>query len=233
MKVKAIIADDEALVRERIVDLLSEYSNIEIVSQCDNGQATIEAINLERPDVLFLDIKMPQFGGFEVMERVEQKDILLIFITAFDQYALKAFDYEAFDYIVKPIVKKRFEKTISRVIKVLGRSNQTDIPVLNIKVNGVVHRVNPEQITYLEAADNYVILHAGDKQYKKRGTITKLTASLAAYGVIRVHRSYAINRYQIQSMSRIYKGDYLIKLKNAKIIPTSQAYSEVVKELLG
>ena len=232
-KYKAIIADDEYLVRERISNLLKPYDSIDISAQCPDGASTMEAIKACSPDLLFLDIRMPKASGFDVLEQCSTEHVLVIFITAFDQYAIKAFEYAAFDYLLKPITEKRFSKTLKRVLNALA-NRQSNMPHSIVTRNqGVVTHIQVSDITHLEASDNHVVIHGKVQSFKKRTTLRKITEELAPFGFVQVHRSFTIHPQHIQEMVRIYQGDYLIRLTNSKVVPTSKSFRENVKKLYG
>lgn len=232
MKYKAIIADDEPLVRERIYQLLQPIRDFEVVATCSDGRAAIAEIEKLKPHVLFLDIRMPQLDGFEVLEHIKKENLLVIFITAHADYAVKAFEYEAFDYLLKPISKERFSKAISRTLKFLKTDEKKDDLYMSLKDNGTVYNIAIRDITHIEADDNYVKIYHKEKTYRKRSTLSTFLDSLGNSDFLRIHRSYVVNRQHIVSMVRVYKGDYLIRLNNGKVIPTSQSYRKNVQLLL-
>ena len=234
MSYQIMIVDDEPLVRERVRDLLKGYTQFTVCNESVDGEAAIQAIRQHQPDVLFIDIKMPKLNGFAVLDAIEISSTLVIFITAYDSFAVKAFDYAAFDYLVKPITIERFAKTMNRVNHALSQKHQGQtVDTITIRSSGVLYKLPISAITHLEAANNYVKVHTPEHCYPTRSTLTKLINCLSNFGFVRVHRSYAINSRSITSMTHVYKGEYLIKLVSGRVIPTSKAYSEAVKVLLN
>jgi two-component system LytT family response regulator len=230
-KYQAIIADDEALVRERISNLLKSYNEIEVSAQCADGLSTITAFQLGKPNLLFLDIQMPKASGFHVLEQINTKDVLIIFVTAYDQYAIKAFEFAAFDYLLKPITEKRFQKTMSRALDVLESHKEPVATSIYFKSDGIVRHIQINEITHLEAADNHVLIHTQNNTFKKRTTLQKMVAELMPHGFIQVHRSFVVHPQHIQEMVRVYRGDYLVRLSSGKVITTSKSFRENVKSL--
>ena len=229
MQIKAIIADDESHVRTRIKDLLSKYDNVEILSECSDGDSTVKALHDHKPQVLFLDIKMPLKSGFDVLPQVDIGNTLVVFITAHDEYAVRAFEYEVFDYILKPIGSVRFEKTMKRIFNRLRLPPQHDF--LTVSVTGGVHKVAIHGISHVEAANNHVRIFSGTEIFTKRTTLRRTLDLLRPHGFVQIHRSFLININHIRDMMRIYKGDYLVKLSNGRIVPTSRSFRSVVKKL--
>jgi two-component system LytT family response regulator len=228
---KVIIADDESLVRERISKLIENHWAFELCAECADGAATIDAVKVHQPHLLFLDIQMPKASGFDVLEKIISDGILIVFITAHEEYAIKAFEYAAFDYLLKPITEARFQKTIKRLITVL-ENRRTDAPQsIKLRIKGVIQHIQINDITHLEASDNHVFIHQQKKAHKKRITLRRLIDELSKHGFVQVHRSFAIHPQHIQEMVRIYQGDYLIRLTSGKVIPTSKSYRENVKRL--
>lgn len=230
-RLKVIIADDEELVRERLKSLVSSFSKFELVALCTNAGETIRTIESLQPDVLFLDIKMPGGDGFHVLDRTEHKNLLVIFVTAYDQFALRAFEYAAFDYLLKPITRTRFEKTVKRIFAHFDQHHSSNSEIINVIEKGVSHNINIAEITHLEAADNYVKIHIGKGFLKQRITLSKLLLKLEKRGIRRVHRSYAVNERQIREMARLPDGDFLIRLSNGRVVPTSRSYRSMAKRL--
>lgn len=230
---KVIIADDEHLVRERISKLMENHPSFEISAECADGSTTIDAVKAHQPHLLFLDIQMPKASGFDVLESIISDEILIVFITAHEEYAIKAFEYAAFDYLLKPITEKRFQKTIQRVLTALGNRKDHLPQSIKLRIKGVVQHIRIRDITHLEASDNHVIIHQQKMNLKKRTTMRKIVQDLSKHGFVQVHRSYAIHPQHIQEMVRIYQGDYLIRLTSGKVIPTSKSYRGNVKKLYG
>ncbi len=228
---KVIIADDEPLVRERIVHLINSFERFDVIKECSDGLQTIQAVEEQSPHVLFLDIKMPMASGFDILDRIKRKDMLIIFITAYDQFAVKAFEYAAFDYLLKPIAKERFNRSMKRAISTLTNYKDSGPVFIMIHSKGIRSKIEVNDITHIEADDNYVKIHTTTDILRKRSTMKKLMQELEEFGLVRVHRSFSINKRHIRDMVRIYQGDYLIRMIGGRVIPSSRLYREQVKLL--
>lgn len=231
--INCIIIDDEPLVRERLSSLISEHNEFNIIRECNNGASAINAINETKPQVIFLDIKMPKGGGFDVLKTINKKDVdLIIFVTAYNDQAIKAFEFEAFDYLLKPLTKKRFNKTIARIIDYYKEDDKSRSEHLFIKKGGSLYRIKFDDIYYIKADDNAVQIYTQTSIFRKRISMNNLMLKIQQYGFLRVHRSYIINPSHIKELMRVYQGDYMITLTNEKLIPTSKSYRDNVEKLL-
>lgn len=231
--INCIIIEDEPLVRERLRSLISEYSEFKIIKECNTGVSAISAINEVKPQVIFLDIKMPMGGGFDVLKSINRKDVdLIVFVTAYNDHAIKAFEFEAFDYLLKPLTKIRFGKTITRIINYYKKDNRSKSEHLFIKKGGSLYRIEVNDIYYIQAADNAVQIFTRSNIFRKRITMRNLMDKIKKFGFLRVHRSYIINPRHVMEFMRIYQGDYMITLKNGKLIPTSKSYRSNIEILL-
>ncbi len=250
--IRTLIVDDESLARERIRDMLASDPAIEIVSECANGDEAIEAIQQFSPDLVFLDVEMPGADGFAVLDGLPPDRIpTIIFVTAYDQYAVRAFEVYALDYLLKPFDRERFEKALARA-KAQITSERSDAlserilraiediktkPVhlerLVIKMNGHVFFMKAEEIDWLEAEGNYVRLHSGKESYLLRDTISALEAQLDPKRFIRVHRSAIVNVDRISELQPWFHGEYRIVLREGVQLTLSRTYREKLHELLG
>jgi two-component system LytT family response regulator len=252
MCIQALIVDDEPLARERIRDMLETDSEVEIVGECASGQEAIEAIRQNSPDLIFLDVEMPGKDGFAMLEELEPGRIpAIIFVTAYDQYAVRAFEVYALDYLLKPFDQERFEKALSRAKAHVQNEKSENIterilsaleeikarPVhlerLVIKMNGHVFFLKTEEIDWLEAEGNYVRLHAGKESYLLRDTISALESQLDPRRFVRVHRSAIVNIDRIQELQPWFHGEYRIILREGVQLTLSRSYREKLHELLG
>jgi len=228
-KYSIVVADDESLTRDRIVALLANYRNFNVVSEASNGLETVNAVRLHKPDILFLDIKMPLLNGFEVLEELSKEDYkLVVFITAYDDYAIKAFENEAIDYLLKPFNDRRFDILIGRIEQYMVRFYEE--PILIIKEHNDVYRVKTKDIIYIKAENNYVCIVLDRTSYRMRISLKEILNKLDN-SFIKIHRSYLINKSQIKRMKHIKSGDYLFLMTNKKSIISSQSYREWVKLL--
>jgi two-component system, LytTR family, response regulator len=250
--IRALIVDDEPLARERIRDILEADSEIEIIGECAGGQEAIEAIEQQSPDLVFLDVEMPGKDGFAVLEELGPGLIpTIIFVTAYDQYAVRAFEVYALDYLLKPFDQERFEKALlrakahiqneksenitERILSALEeiKSRPVHLERLVIKMNGHVFFVKTEDIDWLEAEGNYVRLHAGKESYLLRDTISALEGQLDPKRFVRVHRSAIVNIDRIQELQAWFHGEYRIILREGVQLTLSRSYREKLHELLG
>ena len=250
--IRALVVDDEPLARERIRDILETDSEIEIIGECASGEEAIEAIERQTPDLVFLDVEMPGKDGFAVLEELGPDRIpAIIFVTAYDQYAVRAFEVYALDYLLKPFDQERFEKALlrakahiqneksenltERILSALEeiKSKPVHLERLVIKMNGHVFFVKTDDIDWLEAEGNYVRLHAGKESYLLRDTISALEGQLDPKRFVRVHRSAIVNVDRIQELQAWFHGEYRIILREGVQLTLSRSYREKLHELLG
>lgn len=249
-RIKTIIIDDEPLARERIRDLLKSDPQIEIVSECRNGEEAVEKINRDNPDLIFLDIQMPKLNGFEVITQLKKIPVT-VFVTAFDKYAIKAFEVNALDYLLKPYDKERFQTALNRAKKNLAshaepklinkiesllegieREKEDYIERFVIKSGGRIFFVNAYDVDWFEAEGNYIKLHIGKKTELIRETIKNLEAKLNPKKFIRTHRSSIINIDSIKEMVLWFGNEFKIILKNGDDVVTGKKYKENISKLL-
>jgi two-component system, LytTR family, response regulator len=251
-RLKLLIVDDEPLARERIREMLRADPQIEVIGDCSNGDDAIRAVRASRPDLLLLDIQMPGTDGFGVLEALEPDEIpCVIFITAYDQYAVKAFEVYALDYLLKPFDRERFTKAIERakqhVLKERTESlNDRVLAVLNeiknkpeylerlvIRTNGHIFFIKTEEIDWLEAEGNYVRLHSGKESYLLRDAISSLENQLDPKKFLRIHRSAIVNINRIQELQPWFHGEYRVILQDGVQLTLSRSYRDKLNELVG
>jgi two-component system, LytTR family, response regulator len=249
-RVRTIIVDDEPLARRGIRAQLEE-SDFEIVSECRNGLEAVTAIQKEAPDLVFLDVQMPELDGFGVLEALGPECLpAIIFVTAYDRYALQAFEVHALDYILKPIDPERFTRTLERArlqieqkdIRELNRRLQNlldDLKVgskyaerLVIKGGGRIVFLNVSEIDWIEAADNYVRLHTGRESHLMRETLSNLEKRLDPIRFARVHRSTIVNVQRIKELHPLFRGEYEIVLKDGTRVSSGRNYRDRLQELV-
>lgn len=248
--IKAIIIDDERLARERVVELLKPHSNeVQILGQADNGSKAISLIEIEKPELIFLDIHLPDMTGFEILEKLSYEPVI-VFTTAYEKYAIDAFTKYAIDYLVKPITQPRFDLSIEklqklnwaspnqeldRLVSMLKNSSASKASSLAIKKGDKIILVDYEDIAFFKSEDKYVNLNMsnGDIHLTDK-TLTQLEA-LVPDNFIRVHRSYLVNRDFIFEIEKYFKGTLILKLNDKKYssIKTGEKYSKAVKVILG
>lgn len=242
---RTILIDDESLARDIVKHYLSSFPDIEIVAECSDGFEGIKAITQHQPDFIFLDIQMPKINGFEMLELVE-KHPAVIFTTAFDEYAIKAFEVNAVDYLLKPIEQSRFEQAIHKLPARLnnGDANTKELldsaalnPAQNnrvvVKKNGVIKIIAVTDIHYLEADDDYVKLSTTEGIFHKNKTMSFFEQTLESSQFIRIHRSYIINLAQVTKIELKEKDSYIVLLKSDIWLPVSKTGYIKLKAALG
>jgi two-component system LytT family response regulator len=239
---KAIIIDDEPLARMMIKEYLQAYPHIEVVQECSDGFEGMKAIQQHQPDLIFLDIQMPKINGFEMLELIDNPP-QVIFTTAFEEYAIKAFDAHAADYLLKPFSKERFDKAIQK----LSQQHTTVVPEvvetalqstlqsnrIVVKDNGKIKIIPVAQVHYLEAADDYVKIITAEGPFLKKKTMQYFENSLPPQEFIRIHRSYIINAQLITRIDLHEKDSHLALLTTGQRLPVSKAGYAKLKEVLG
>ena len=240
---KAIIIDDEPLARSLVLEYLQPYTNIEVVQECSDGFEGVKAIQQHEPDVVFLDIQMPKINGFEVLELLERLPHI-IFTTAFEEYAIKAFETHAVDYLLKPFSKERFDKAIQKLMQEKTPAQQTDAVLetasqspaqssrIVVKDGGKIKIIPKASIHYLEGADDYVKIHTDGGTYLKKKTMQFFEQSLQQE-FLRIHRSYIINTQLITRIDPYEKDGHIVILTTGAKLPVSKAGYLKLKETLG
>jgi two-component system LytT family response regulator len=251
MPIRVLLSDDETLARERLRSLLEEEPDLEIVAECGDGKSAISTIKREKPDLVFLDIQMPETDGFGVVSELRDEMPLTIFVTAYDRYAMKAFEVHALDYLLKPVVKERLAEALEharkqlqhpseamfqrRVLNLLGEldSRQNTPQRIVIKADGEIVCLRPNEIDWAESAGNYVCLHVGANTHILRETITSLESRLGERQFLRVHRSTLVNVDRIKTLRPSLYGDYAILLRDGTKLTLSRGFRETVLKRLG
>ncbi len=232
---RIVIVDDEALARERVRTLLAAASGVTVVGECSGGREAVETILSERPDLVFLDVQMPDLNGFEVLEAVAAEWLpAVIFVTAYDEYAIKAFDVHAIDYLLKPIEPERFRTALARATKrgLLSFLDERPIDRLVIRTRGKVSFLKPSEIDWIEADGKHAVLHAGRETHVVRHTLTRLEQRLAAHGFVRVHRSAIVNVDRIKQLEPWFHGEYVVILKDGTKLTSSAAHSQALHRIV-
>ena len=244
MNTTCIIIDDEKLARELLHEFLEGFTNIDIVADCEKGKDAVEAIDALKPDLIFLDVQMPGMNGFEVLEKIEH-DPYVIFITAYDQYAIKAFEKNAVDYLLKPLDEERVGLAVNRAIarKKLENNNIEDL-LKGLKANRKesydshifvqksekLFNLPVEEIIYLEASGDYTIITTKADQFVSSSGIGKLEEIMNPDMFIRVHRSTIINLNFLKEIERHFNGGMIVKMQNGKSFPVSRTYAKVIRK---
>lgn len=243
-KIKTLVVDDEPLARARIVHLLESVADIQILGECKNGREALQAIEKYQPELVFLDIQMPDFDGFDVLARQkEQLKPFIIFVTAFDQYALKAFDYKAVDYLLKPYDDDRFMQALEHARQQIHLKRKAflhekmihllqdhesqvdpDVHYFEIKEKGQTFRVNAYDLYAIEAQGNYLKLCLSQKNFMLRQTLQGIENQLDPDCFLRIHRSIIINTNYLQGTRYLGNHQYSFRLKNKSEWLSSRSY---------
>ena len=232
---RTLIVDDEALARERVRTLLAGVPGVSIVGECTGGREAVDMILAERPDLVFLDVQMPDLNGFEVLEAVADEWLpAVIFVTAYDEYAIKAFDVHAIDYLLKPIQPDRFQKALARATKrgLIPLLDERPIDRLVIRARGKVSFLKPSEIDWIEADGKHAVLHAGRETHVVRHTLTGLEQRLASHGFVRVHRSAIVNFDRIKELEPWFHGEFVVILKDGTKLTSSAAHSQALHRII-
>lgn len=257
MTIRALIVDDEALARQRVRQLASAEPDVEIVAECASGAEACTALLRERPQVVFLDVQMPEMDGFEVLEHVPRDYLpFVIFTTAFDRHAIRAFDAHALDYLLKPLRADRFREALERArvrlgeqqaremvnglvtflddraqAPALGATSTRRLTRLTVKADDKVLVVRTADIDAIESAGNYVSVHVGSESYIVRDSLTALEAQLDPRRFLRVSRSALVNLVRVKELHPMTKGEHLIVLQNGRRIAMTRGVREVERAL--
>jgi two-component system, LytTR family, response regulator len=245
--IKALIIDDEPLARMVIREYLQGHASIQVMAECNDGFEGVKAIQQHQPDIIFLDIQMPKINGFEMLELLENMPAV-IFTTAFDEYALKAFEANAVDYLLKPFSKERFDKAVEKFNDHALAQQQkvntgkliesfTGNPSLFerivVKTGGKIRIIPVDSIEYLEAADDYVKIHSQSGSFLKNKTMSFFEHVLPLQKFVRTHRSYIVNVQEITRIEPYEKESHLAILRSGTKIPLSKSGYTRLKEVLG
>lgn len=251
-RIRVLIIDDEPLAREKIREFLQDDPAIEVVGECANGREAIAALKKSAPDLLFLDIQMPEMGGFETLEAMRAERMpLVIFVTAYDQYAVRAFEFHALDYLLKPFDRERFDAALARAKAQLqpGDNGDLDQRILSlledlkagakhlerlvIKTGGRVFFLSVEEINWIEAEGNYVRVHTDKGSYLLRDTISSMEEQLDPKKFLRIHRSAVVKIDRIQELQPWFHGEYRVILQGGVELMLSRKYRDRLQEALG
>ncbi len=252
MRIRTLIVDDEPLGRERIRSLLEGDPEIEIAGECGSGLEALEAIEQAKPDLVFLDVQMPEMDGFEVLSALESEQMpVVIFVTAYDKYAVRAFEVHALDYLLKSFDRDRFEAALRRAKSEIAQRQGTRIDPrltallddlqrqkkilirLVVRSGGRISFLRAEEIDWIEAADNYALLHAGRDKHLVRETMSSLADRLDPEKFQRIHRSTIVNLDRVRELEPLFHGDYLVRLRDGTELTLSRNYREKLERPLG
>jgi two-component system LytT family response regulator len=252
MRIRALIVDDEPLARERMRSLLSEEPDVEVVGEAADGIKAVLAIEEQKPDVVFLDVEIPNMDGFHILQSVGSDRIpAIVFVTAHDQYALRAFDVRAVDYVLKPFGRERLQKALERAKAQISREKSSDLsgqlvalieemrPAqrylkrIMVKSAGRMFFLRVSEMDWIEAAGNYVRLHVGADSHLLRETMNGIEGTLDPEKFLRIHRSTIVNIERIKELQPWFHGDYVVILRDDRQLMMSASYREKLDELRG
>ncbi len=243
---RAVIVDDEAPARSLLREYLAAHSEVEILAECVNGFEAVKVISEQTPDLVFLDVQMPKLDGFEVLELLE-KPPAVVFVTAYDEYALRAFEVHAVDYVLKPVARERLDEALAQVrARLGGEARPAPSPAalaaaarppgqflerLLVRDGAKVHVIPVERVDWIEAQDDYVAIHAAGRSHLKPQTLAELAAGLDPARFVRIHRSYLLNVERLARLERYAKDSHVAILTDGKQLPVSRAGFARLKEL--
>jgi two-component system LytT family response regulator len=256
-QIRTLIVDDEPAAREAIATLLAKDPDIVVVGECADGHAAIEAIRQESPDLVFLDIQMPELSGFDVLRRVSAAPLpFVIFVTAYDKHALRAFDVHALDYLLKPYTDERFRTALDHAKRevrrgrldavsrqLMGLLDHVGLPEtggprayakrLVIKTEGRVTIVNVVEVDWIEADGDYVKIHADREWHQLRETMKSIEDQLDPRRFVRIHRSTIVNIERIKELQPLFRGEYVAILRSGTKLKVSRGYKSHLEAALG
>jgi two-component system LytT family response regulator len=249
---RVIIADDESLARKKLRFMLAAETDVQVLAECQDGAETLHALAIYRPDLLLLDIRMPDLDGFEVLGRIPPQDLpIVIFTTAYDSHAVRAFEAHALDYLLKPFDQERLHQAVNRARTELLKTNDREAtqrilhllsesagrqPTLGrrliVKAGGRVVFLSFDEIDWVEAAANYVRIYVGKQAYLLRRGIGEIADRLDPSQFIRIHRSAIVNVHKIKELQPVNSGEYIVVLRDGKELSCSRGYRSGLKELI-
>ena len=248
--VRVVIVDDEPLARERIRTMLEGRDEYTVVAECGDGEAAAAEIARLRPDLVFLDVQMPELDGFGVIEALGDERLpVIVFVTAFDDYAIRAFDVSAVDYLLKPFDRPRFERALARAAARLDSGGESDDDELRafvsrlrtergyvtrfvVRADGRITFVRVEDVDWIDSAGNYVRLHAAGRVHLLRETLKSVEARLDPDAFVRVHRSAIVSLDRIASLEPYFHGEYVVTMRDGSKLTSSRTHSSALRELL-
>lgn len=249
---RVLIVDDEPLARERVRRHLRDEPGVEIVGEAGNGREAVAAIEEQKPDLVFLDVQMPEMNGFDVLEALNENKIpAIVFTTAYDKYAIQAFEFHALDYLLKPFTRERFRRAVRHAREQLENARQSGsiderlvsllenlkakkyLERIVVKSSGRVFFIKTDEIDWIEAAGNYLKLHVGRDAHLIRETMQSIEAKLDPEKFFRIHRSALVQIDRIKELHPLFGGDYAVILRNGTELTLSRNYRERLPELFG
>jgi two-component system, LytTR family, response regulator len=236
--IRALIVDDEALARRSLSSLLEAESDFEVVGECADGRSALAAILRSEPDVVFLDVQMPEMDGFSLLSTLSDKHApAVIFVTAYEKFAVRAFEAQALDYLMKPFRRDRFQTSLERLRRHFSPSEQA-LPGnrppdrMAVKCGDRLVFITLDSLDYVRAAANYVRLHVGETTYEVRERMTAMEIRLPRERFIRIHRSYIVNLAALKDLYRAGDGEYLVTLRSGRRLPVGPKYTMLIRAAL-
>lgn len=251
LPIRMLVVDDEDLARQRVLSLLSRRPDFEVVGECATGADAVKAIRSLKPDCVLLDVQMPELDGFDVISEIGAQNMpIVIFATAFDDYAIDAFEIGAVDYLLKPVDEERLNRTLDRAARRVRESSDDNTSAqmsallrrisslsassgrFAVKVHGKILFLDPAEIYWIQARDDIARVHLADSAYDVREPLSHLEARLPGNSFLRVHRSVIVNTSHIRAAEPFDQGDQMLILRNGKRLTTGRSYRKVVQEFL-
>lgn len=248
-RLRALIVDDELVARRRIRRLLSTEPDVVVIGESGDGTSAVRTIKADHPDLVFLDVQMPELDGFDVVSALDPKSLpAIVFVTAFDKYALRAFDVHAIDYLLKPFTAERFRTAVRRARdRIHGQTVDSGLASLahalretprylsrvSVKMSGKIVLVDVASVDWIEAADNYVLLHVGTRELLHRETLAGLERQLDPDRFVRIHRSVIVQIDRIAELHPASHGDMDVLLRNGKTLTLSRTWRDSVETRFG
>jgi two-component system LytT family response regulator len=247
--IRVVIADDEPLAREGLRDFLAEESDVQLVAEACDGNEALAVIDATQPDLVLLDVQMPGMSGIDVVTQLAARPPAIVFVTAHDAHAVRAFELHAVDYLLKPVRRARFreamerarqrlsasEQSTDRLAAAIGEIDRGEGPITRfvVKSEGRIRFVRAEDVRYIEAAANYVVLHTASDRHMVRETMRSLTDQLDPARFLRIHRSYFVNVDAVREIQHLVKGDLTVVLRGGTALPLSRTYRTGLENRLG
>ncbi len=242
MKASCLVIDDEQLARELLIEFLAGFPDIDVVGQCERGNEAVDKINKLKPDLIFLDVQMPGMTGFDVLEQIDHEPYV-IFVTAYDQYAIQAFEKNAVDYLLKPLDEERFKLAVKRAMGRINTENKNIEQLLKnirggaefdshvfVQKSEKLINLPVEDIVFLEASGDYTVINTKVDQYLSSSGIGKLEEKLNPEMFIRIHRSTIINLNYLKEIEKHFNGGMIVKMQNGKSFPVSRTYAKLIRK---
>ncbi len=250
-RIRALVVDDEPVARAHVATLLRAEPDIDVVGECANGVEAVAAVEQASPDLLFLDVQMPELNGFELIHAIGTRSPAVVFVTAYDEYALRAFEVHALDYLLKPFSIDRFRAAVAHArlqitqghATTVGRQILSLLPEIGrtlpardrmvVKSSGRIYFVRTADIDWCEAAGNYVRLHVGQQAHLVRDTMAHVEADLDPHRFVRIHRKAIVNVDRIQELQSSFGGEYVVLLRDGTRLTLSRGYRDGLQSRLG